>query len=169
MGGIAGGFLLIIAAVLLVLYRNWKYEQELDSLLWKVNYKDIQIKEQKDDSAGVNEAPAKCNSKVNARLATSFVFFSSMPSCPLLFPSISSDPNWDFPSFDSAITLSDVERCGGNFYSIPTILTESFLSRKITSPWIVFRNESTFFDFPPWSGGSFDKFLLDRKMIHSTD
>lgn len=49
-----------------MLYRNWRYEQELDSLLWKVNYKDIQIKEQKDEAAGVNEAPAKCNSKVNA-------------------------------------------------------------------------------------------------------
>lgn len=65
MGGIAGGFLLIIAAVMLVLYRNWKYEQELDSLLWKVNYKDIQIKEQKDESTVVNEAPTKCNSRVN--------------------------------------------------------------------------------------------------------
>lgn len=68
MGGIAGGFLLIITAVLLVLYRNWKYEQELDSLLWKVNYKDIQIKEKKDESSGANEAPTKCNSKVNAWL-----------------------------------------------------------------------------------------------------
>lgn len=68
MGGIAGGFLLIITAVLLVLYRNWKYEQELDSLLWKVNYKDIQIKEKKDESSAANEAPTKCNSKVNAWL-----------------------------------------------------------------------------------------------------
>lgn len=66
MGGIAGGFLLIMTAVMLMLYRNWKYEQELDSLLWKVNYKDIQIKEKKDESTGVNEAPTKCNSKVNA-------------------------------------------------------------------------------------------------------
>jgi hypothetical protein len=40
--GVAGGLLLILAVVLLVLYRNWRYEQELDSLLWKVDYKDIQ-------------------------------------------------------------------------------------------------------------------------------
>lgn len=63
-GGIVGGLVFVITAVTLILYRNWKYEQELDSLLWKVNYKDIQIKEQKDEAAGANEAPAKCNSKV---------------------------------------------------------------------------------------------------------
>lgn len=34
-----------------MLYRNWRYEQELDSLLWKVNYKDIEIKEAKDETA----------------------------------------------------------------------------------------------------------------------
>lgn len=67
-GGITGGLVFIITVVVLILYRNWKYEQELDSLLWKVNYKDIQIKEQKDEAAEANEAPAKCNSKVTARL-----------------------------------------------------------------------------------------------------
>ncbi|KAJ8681433.1 hypothetical protein QAD02_017220, partial [Eretmocerus hayati] len=44
-GGIAGGLLLVVVAVSLMLYRNWRYEQELDSLLWKVNYRDIEIKE----------------------------------------------------------------------------------------------------------------------------
>lgn len=67
-GGITGGLVFIITVIVLILYRNWKYEQELDSLLWKVNYKDIQIKEQKDEAAEANEAPAKCNSKVTARL-----------------------------------------------------------------------------------------------------
>lgn len=65
-GGIAGGLLFIIAVVALILYRNWKYEQELDMLLWKVNYKDIEIREKKDEMTGANEAPAKCNSKVSA-------------------------------------------------------------------------------------------------------
>lgn len=63
-GGIVGGLLLIITAVSLVLYKNWKYEQALDSLLWKVNYKDIQIKEQKNETIGANETAAKCNSKI---------------------------------------------------------------------------------------------------------
>ncbi|XP_017892327.1 guanylate cyclase 32E-like isoform X3 [Ceratina calcarata] len=89
-GGIAGGFLLIIAAVLLVLYRNWKYEQELDSLLWKVNYKDIQIKEQKDESSGVNEAPNKCNSKTTTQpiVRTSQVSLSSNPDADFRYSMI---------------------------------------------------------------------------------
>ncbi|XP_076182973.1 guanylate cyclase 32E [Ptiloglossa arizonensis] len=89
-GGIAGGFLLIIAAVVLVLYRNWRYEQELDSLLWKVNYKDIQIKEQKDESAGVNEAPTKCNSKTTTQpiVRTSQVSLSSNPDADFRYSMI---------------------------------------------------------------------------------
>ncbi|OAD60804.1 Guanylate cyclase 32E [Eufriesea mexicana] len=94
-GGIAGGFLLIIVTVILVLYRNWKYEQELDSLLWKVNYKDIQIKEQKDEPEGANEAPTKCNSKVNSPASPSMssllssLYFLSYTNSPLFssFPS----------------------------------------------------------------------------------
>lgn len=92
-GGIAGGFLLIMAAVALVLYRNWRYEQELDSLLWKVNYKDIQIKEQKDESSGMNEAPIKCNSKVNTPcLRSEYRFYISLHSYTdsLLFQSFTS-------------------------------------------------------------------------------
>ncbi|XP_078045416.1 guanylate cyclase 32E [Augochlora pura] len=90
-GGIAGGFLLTVAAVLLVLYRNWRYEQELDSLLWKVNYKDIQIKEQKDESAPiVNEAPAKCNSKPMTQpiVRTSQVSLSSNPDADFRYSMI---------------------------------------------------------------------------------
>ncbi|XP_024220627.1 guanylate cyclase 32E [Bombus impatiens] len=90
MGGIAGGFLLIIMAVLLVLYRNWKYEQELDSLLWKVNYKDIQIKEKKDESSGANEAPTKCNSKTTTQpiVRTSQVSLSSNPDADFRYSMI---------------------------------------------------------------------------------
>jgi hypothetical protein len=50
--GVAGGLLLFLAVVLLVLYRNWRYEQELDSLLWKVDYRDIQINEEQQVQAG---------------------------------------------------------------------------------------------------------------------
>ncbi|CAD7080488.1 unnamed protein product [Hermetia illucens] len=41
--GIAGGALLLLGIVSLVLYRNWRYEQELDSLLWKIDYREIQL------------------------------------------------------------------------------------------------------------------------------
>lgn len=65
-GGIAGGLLLVLLAISLMLYRNWKYEQELDSLLWKVNYKDIEIKETKDESTSPSEQQLfKNNSKVS--------------------------------------------------------------------------------------------------------
>jgi atrial natriuretic peptide receptor A len=43
--GVAGGLMLILMVVLLALYRNWRYELELDSLLWKVDYRDIQMNE----------------------------------------------------------------------------------------------------------------------------
>lgn len=43
--GIVGGATLVLAVTALLIYRNWKYEQELDSLLWKIEYKDIEITE----------------------------------------------------------------------------------------------------------------------------
>lgn len=46
----AGTLLLVLAVVSLVFYRNWKYEQELDSLLWKVDYKDIEINDTENGS-----------------------------------------------------------------------------------------------------------------------
>ncbi|XP_025987101.2 guanylate cyclase 32E [Solenopsis invicta] len=88
-GGIAGALLFIIAAVVLILYRNWKYEQELDSLLWKVNYKDIQIKEQK-ETMGTDET-AKCNSKSSTTqpiVRTSQVSLSSNPDADFRYSTI---------------------------------------------------------------------------------
>ncbi|XP_035734350.1 guanylate cyclase 32E-like isoform X1 [Vespa mandarinia] len=88
-GGIAGGLLLIIVAVLLILYRNWKYEQELDSLLWKVNYKDIQIKEAKDENGASNEISIKCNSKTTQPIVrTSQVSLSSNPDADFRYSMI---------------------------------------------------------------------------------
>lgn len=48
--GIVGALLLIIAIILLILYRNWRYEQELDSLLWKIDFKELTIHESDKDS-----------------------------------------------------------------------------------------------------------------------
>lgn len=47
---VAGTLLLVLAVISLVFYRNWKYEQELDSLLWKVDYKDIEINDTENGS-----------------------------------------------------------------------------------------------------------------------
>jgi hypothetical protein len=41
----------------LIIYRNWRYEQELDSLLWKIDYKDIQIPDLPALSSGQGKAP----------------------------------------------------------------------------------------------------------------
>lgn len=43
--GVTAGILLIILVILLAFYRNWRYEQELDSLIWKIDFRDIQINE----------------------------------------------------------------------------------------------------------------------------
>ncbi|XP_013413758.1 guanylate cyclase 32E [Lingula anatina] len=43
--GIAGGLLLLIIIISTVVYRNWRYEQELASLLWKIDFKDIMLKD----------------------------------------------------------------------------------------------------------------------------
>ncbi|XP_041362491.1 guanylate cyclase 32E-like [Gigantopelta aegis] len=41
-GGSLGSVCFVTIVVLLLVYRNWKYEQELASLIWKIDIKDIQ-------------------------------------------------------------------------------------------------------------------------------
>ena len=36
------GLVLVVGSIF---YRNWRYEQELDSLLWKIEYKELQVEE----------------------------------------------------------------------------------------------------------------------------
>ncbi|KAK2159125.1 hypothetical protein LSH36_158g05017 [Paralvinella palmiformis] len=43
-GGTIGGIGFFVIIIGIIFYRNWRYEQELASLLWKVDYKDIDIK-----------------------------------------------------------------------------------------------------------------------------
>ncbi|ESO83952.1 hypothetical protein LOTGIDRAFT_91228, partial [Lottia gigantea] len=42
-GGTVGGILLISIVICYLIYRNWRYEQELASLLWKIDYKDLSL------------------------------------------------------------------------------------------------------------------------------
>lgn len=58
--GISGGIVLVMIIVLLIIYRNWRYEQELDSLLWKIDFRDIQIPELPTVS-GLGKAPRVCD------------------------------------------------------------------------------------------------------------
>ena len=41
--GVLGAVVLVILGVGSVFYRTWKYEQELDRVLWKIEYKDLQL------------------------------------------------------------------------------------------------------------------------------
>lgn len=54
LGGVGGALLSVLTLVLLLVYRNWRYEQELDSLLWKVDYKDIQVNDPEQASGKTN-------------------------------------------------------------------------------------------------------------------
>lgn len=58
--GIAGGAVVVLILVSLVLYRNWRYEQELDSLLWKVDYKEIQMHENDKDNNSQQKQTRVC-------------------------------------------------------------------------------------------------------------
>jgi guanylate cyclase len=43
--GVLGGLFVTISIIAAVTYRNWKYEQEIAGLLWKINLRDIQFYE----------------------------------------------------------------------------------------------------------------------------
>lgn len=79
---IAGVILLILTIVSLVLYRNWRYEQELDSLLWKIDFKDIQMHE--NDSSG----PQKQTRATHPLIRTSQVSLSSNPDADFRYSTI---------------------------------------------------------------------------------
>ncbi|XP_072029839.1 speract receptor-like [Amphiura filiformis] len=52
-GGVIGGIIFVILIAMALFYRNWKYEQELSSLLWKVDYDDIKRKGQNGSARSV--------------------------------------------------------------------------------------------------------------------
>lgn len=41
LGGVIGGIALVACIVVLVIYRNWRYEQEIAGLLWRINREDL--------------------------------------------------------------------------------------------------------------------------------
>ncbi|KAH3862698.1 receptor-type guanylate cyclase Gyc76C-like [Dreissena polymorpha] len=44
-GGVLGGLALVSFIVVLVIYRNWRYEQEIAGLLWKIHREDLKMSE----------------------------------------------------------------------------------------------------------------------------
>ncbi|XP_059054406.1 guanylate cyclase 32E [Achroia grisella] len=62
--GASGATLALLALAALALYRGWRYEQELDSLLWKIDFRDLHLPE--------DEQPTnKLNSSTGANMNTS--------------------------------------------------------------------------------------------------
>ncbi|KAL4112523.1 hypothetical protein QTP88_016294 [Uroleucon formosanum] len=80
---VAGTLLLVLAVISLVFYRNWKYEQELDSLLWKVDYKDIEINDTENSSTS-----SKISRALHPLIRTSQVSLSSNPDADFRYSSI---------------------------------------------------------------------------------
>lgn len=62
---ILGSVLLVFTIASLVVYRNWRYEQELDSLLWKIDFKDIQMHDDVNSEPGV---PVQKLTRVNLKI-----------------------------------------------------------------------------------------------------
>ncbi|XP_070186172.1 guanylate cyclase 32E-like [Littorina saxatilis] len=58
--GVLGGVILVLAVIALVVYRNWRYEQEIDGLLWKIEFSCIQMSHS--FSAGVDNDKPQINS-----------------------------------------------------------------------------------------------------------
>lgn len=79
---IAGFILLILTIVSLVLYRNWRYEQELDSLLWKIDFREIQMHD--NDTTGTQ----KQTRATHPLIRTSQVSLSSNPDADFRYSSI---------------------------------------------------------------------------------
>ncbi|ESO83957.1 hypothetical protein LOTGIDRAFT_108278 [Lottia gigantea] len=46
-GGVLGGLVFTIIVILLIIYRNWRYEQEIAGLLWKISRSDIKTRDSK--------------------------------------------------------------------------------------------------------------------------
>lgn len=77
---VASFILVVLTVVSLVLYRNYKYEQELDSLLWKIDFKDIQMHE--------NSEAQKQTRSTHPLIRTSQVSLSSNPDADFRYSTI---------------------------------------------------------------------------------
>ncbi|XP_047528316.1 guanylate cyclase 32E isoform X2 [Vanessa atalanta] len=95
--GASGGTLALLALAALALYRGWRYEQELDSLLWKIDFRDLHLPDEDQrtnklsSSAGVNTNSnnAICNEKGSTGGArSSQVSLSSNPDLDFRYSAI---------------------------------------------------------------------------------
>ncbi|XP_060810772.1 guanylate cyclase 32E [Amyelois transitella] len=95
--GAAGGTLVLLALAALALYRGWRYEQELDSLLWKIDFRDLQLPEEEQRANKLNSgAGVNVNSSSNAIGASEKSGGGSTGGVRSSQVSLSSNPDLDF-------------------------------------------------------------------------
>ncbi|XP_045542882.1 guanylate cyclase 32E [Papilio machaon] len=63
--GASGGTLALLALAALALYRGWRYEQELDSLLWKIDFRDLHLPDDEQTNNKLNSNAAVNNNSSN--------------------------------------------------------------------------------------------------------
>ncbi|ROT72015.1 hypothetical protein C7M84_009635 [Penaeus vannamei] len=105
--GVTGGVVLLLLVVSLIAYRNWRYEQELDSLLWKIEYKEIKMNEWSSNHAIV---PNKMSRGLYSTVRTSQLSLSSNPTSTSGTPA--STPNWMYRG--RVVRLKQVSSKGGS-------------------------------------------------------
>ncbi|KAI5694949.1 hypothetical protein M8J75_008129 [Diaphorina citri] len=71
---VCGGVALVVSIVSLVVYRNWRYEQELDSLLWKLDYRDIQLSDSYKLARNVHTSQVSLSSNPDSDFRYSAIF-----------------------------------------------------------------------------------------------
>ncbi|XP_049867023.1 guanylate cyclase 32E isoform X1 [Pectinophora gossypiella] len=95
--GACGGTLALLVLAALALYRGWRYEQELDSLLWKIDFRDLHLPEEDqrnklNSSAVVNVNPSS-NTTTNSEKGGAGGSTGGVRSSQV---SLSSNPDLDF-------------------------------------------------------------------------
>ncbi|XP_072943513.1 guanylate cyclase 32E isoform X2 [Epargyreus clarus] len=89
--GASGGTLALLALAALALYRGWRYEQELDSLLWKIDFRDLHLP---DDEQRANKLSSSVI--VNANSSNAIGEKGSTGGGRSSQVSLSSNPDLDF-------------------------------------------------------------------------
>ncbi|XP_038215184.1 speract receptor [Zerene cesonia] len=89
--GASGGTLVLLALAALALYRGWRYEQELDSLLWKIDFRDLHLP---DDEQRANKLNSSAG--VNTNSSNAICEKGSIGGARSSQVSLSSNPDLDF-------------------------------------------------------------------------
>ncbi|CAH2232762.1 jg15507 [Pararge aegeria aegeria] len=93
--GASGGTLALLALAALALYRGWRYEQELDSLLWKIDFRDLHLPDE-DQRANKLNSSAGLNANSNNAIGNNEKSGGSTGGARSSQVSLSSNPDLDF-------------------------------------------------------------------------